>query len=175
VISVVVHIIGAMLAPLLAALVPILNAFAPILDIVAQIFALLEKPLVIFATIVGKVGAVIGWLLTKIVAFGKVIWYAVTFQWRKIKKIDWGGTLKDALNRVSQGLTIEPYVPPTGAGGAGGAGGAAGTAGVGATYEQARPIEVNIDVHDNTIAGNTLREFAILLRREFESLAILGM
>jgi len=175
VIGIVVHIIGAMLSPLLAALVPILNAFAPILDIVAQIFALLEKPLVIFATIVGKVGAVIGWLLTKIVAFGKVIWYAVTFQWRKIKRIDWGGTLKDALNRVSTGLTIEPYVPPTGAGGAGGAGGAAGTAGVGATYEQARPIEVNIDVHDNTIAGNTLREFAILLRQEFESLAILGM
>jgi hypothetical protein len=48
--------------------------------------------------------------------------------------------------------------------------------GRGATYQQARPINVGINVHDNMIAGNgSFRALAIQIKDEFVSLGILGL
>jgi len=47
--------------------------------------------------------------------------------------------------------------------------------GAAATYEQARPIVVNIDIHDNDVFGGSLRDFAILIRNEFDALGVLGL
>lgn len=45
-----------------------------------------------------------------------------------------------------------------------------------ASYSQPRPITVNIDVHDNRMAGSgTFRDLALELRREFVSLGVMGM
>ena len=41
----------------------------------------------------------------------------------------------------------------------------------GATFEQQRPIEINIDIHDNEIAGDgSFRDLAIAIRQELETL-----
>jgi len=45
----------------------------------------------------------------------------------------------------------------------------------GPTFEQQRPITVDIDVHDNSIYGEGARELAIIIRDEFESLGVLGL
>jgi len=47
--------------------------------------------------------------------------------------------------------------------------------GAAATFEQQRPIEVNVNVHDNQVFGGNLREFAQLLKDEFLSIAELGL
>ena len=48
--------------------------------------------------------------------------------------------------------------------------------GASASYQQARPISVTIDVHDNTIAGDgSFRDLALTLKNEFASLGVLGM
>lgn len=56
-----------------------------------------------------------------------------------------------------------------------GPGAAGGAVGAGAEYRAPRPINVSINVHDNTVAGGDLREFALMLRDEFEELGVLGL
>jgi len=123
--------------------------------------------------IVVATGAIFGWLVQKVIAFGKVLYYAVTFQWGKIGGVDWGGSLTAALDTAMAAYGSAASVPTAAAG-------ATGTtttiSGTGATYQQARPINVTVDLHDNTIAGDgSFRQLALTIRRELESLDVLGI
>jgi hypothetical protein len=123
--------------------------------------------------IVVATGAIFGWLVQKVIAFGKVLYYAVTFQWGKIGGVDWGGSLTAALDTAmaayGSAATFPEATPPSETGGADSFGGA------GATYQQARPIQINVSVNQPQILGGSMREFVILVREELRSLDVLGI
>lgn len=124
--------------------------------------------------IVVATGAIFGWLVEKVIAFGKTLWYAVTFQWGKIGGVDWGGSLTAALDAAMAAYGAAATVPTAAAG-------AAGTtttvvSGAGATYQQARPITVNMTVSGNWIAGDgSFRALALTIRDELRALEVLGI
>jgi phage-related protein len=180
----IVDLLATALAPVFAALVPILLALTPVFDAIGQILDALQPVFRGVGLIVAGVGAVFGWLIQKLVALGTTIWYIVSLQWGKLGTVDWGGTLGEALAAATANLgQYQEYAPEGGGGldlGGGGAGGGAlggGAAGYGggATYQQARPINVIVQILNPQVYGGNIRDFAIIIRNELESLDVLGL
>jgi len=177
----VVDAVGGFVVPLLGALVPILTALTPVLQVVSTVFEWLATPLRI-------VGGTIAWLIEKVVALGTLIWRIVTFQWTKLGDIDWGGSLADAIAAVGattttqHGITHEDRFPAKGPQGGGGSSWTTptwttpSTTGAGASYQQLRPIHVNIQIIGNTIGGDgSFRALALQIRDELISAGVLGL
>ena len=182
--------VGGFLSPLLGALVPILTALTPVLEAVSGIFEGVLAPVLRFVgTLLGKIGAVIGWVMQKLVGFGTLVYRIITLQWDQLGSIDWGGSLADALAAVGAtsstggGITHADRFPTKGPQG-GGTGSSwttptwttPSTIGGSASYQQARPIYVNMPIYGNTIAGDgSFRALALQLKQELLSLDVLGL
>jgi TP901 family phage tail tape measure protein len=163
------------IVPLFYALVPILNAMVPIVTLVAELMLVLIQPLQGLFKAIGLVAAVFGWLMQKITAMGLTLFYIVTFQWGKLGSVDWGGSLSQAIASVLNPPAITTSAPPLAVPAAGAAAGTAGAVGAGATYEQPRPINITFTFTDTHLYGMGSRELAMIIRRELESLDVLGL
>lgn len=113
--DVILRIVGVLmtgLGPIFAALVPIMNSLAPVFDTIGRIFEALQGPLTVVADVVGTLGVIFGWLISKVVAFGETLWYIISLQWEKAGAVDWGQTLGQAMASYQQSKTdIAAYMP----------------------------------------------------------------
>ena len=82
-------------APLLRTIVNIFDALSPILEFVAMLIDLLSRPLEVLFTVVD-------FLADKLIGLGKLIFYIITFQWGKIKHIDWGLSLEELGEKIEE-------------------------------------------------------------------------
>lgn len=192
--------LGTLLAPAFAVLESILVALAPALELVSDIVIFLQPVLQIVGTVLGVLGGVVSWVIKKVTAFGKTIftivdWIASGFSYKlgdALKAIDWGGSLQDTINAIF--ADIEDYAQEAAVAvlgeGLGGrsvpektpgtlrplpSGTGSSSADYGATYEQARPIDITVNVDKPQVYGGSLREFAIIIRDELETLDTLGI
>jgi phage-related protein len=130
VVSLVVRLIAGPLATGLKIVAPILNVFAGLLDALMPIIEILAKALDILSRPVEIVALIFGWLMQKLIAFGTMIIYIITFQWGKLKNINWGQTIGELGASIADVLT-RPLVdlgmagvPEAAAGGTAAGGGA---------------------------------------------------
>ena len=103
--AVVAQIIGNVITPILQMLTPILEMISQLFTALMPVIEILLKALDILSRPVEIVGLIIGWLATKLIALGQLLIYIITFQWGKIKNIDWGMTVGQLWNAISDILT----------------------------------------------------------------------
>lgn len=150
------------LTPIVDALMPM---FVGVLKILIPAIDLVSRPAVFL-------GEILGWLGEKVVAFGQVIWYAVTFQWGKIKSIDWGETFSSMIS----GAWEKFIAPLTDVSNLSEESIASSTGGSSATYTQARAITINQYFYTGYVVGEDgFRQFAVEIVEEARSaLALAG-
>ena len=154
-----------MIAMVLELITPLLNALAFAIKVVMT-------PIAVLAGIFNWLGAIIGNL-------GRFIKNVVDKPFRPgtwgsgMESTDLSGHIRDAvagvwtdqdLPGVAPTETPDPDAPGVSAGGSS------------ATYRQARPITINQDISDNFFLGGdrSMRDFALMMKEEFELLGVLN-
>lgn len=141
------NVVGRILVPLIEILNPIINA-------TAKAFEYLYNYGLRFL-ITGVI-----WAVEAIKALGKTIFYLVTFQWRKIKKV-WTGGFSDPLEKIEPISTTDDY--------------SGSSSGTGAAYTAQGDIYVYQTNNVGTLVGEDgMDEFTVLMRDRFERLDIIG-
>ena len=106
------------------------------------------------------------WLIDKIKALGKTIYYIVSLQWGKLGNVDWGGSLSDYYQQIQE-MSIEDIASQYGGDYTTTA--IEQTTGVGATYEAGRAINITFDkesvvINTDVIAGdNGIQELSLII------------
>jgi len=191
--------IGQLLLPALMALTPIMDLFAQLISLtITPVFEFLAVPMGILGGILIALeplfkalmiaietvtsplkwfGDLTTWIGEKFLKLGEWIGLILSGRFLKAKGVDFGGKFaSDAfsgLEKRLQEIWDKDYGAVTGFGELTDV--TTGGVGAAATFEQQRPIYVDIDVHDNDVYGGSLREFAFILRDEFESIGVLGI
>ncbi len=165
----------------MSSLMPILDAFGASMSLVAAILTALEPvfkafnvAMEVLSSPLKWLGDVLEWVGSKFQAFGHWLKHVFAFEFGQAAKVSFGGKFKsDAFTGLEARIAAiwnRDFSPETIL-----AEGAT-VAGAGATFEQQRPIFVDIDVHDNEYYGDgTWRDFALALRDEFEQIGVLGL
>jgi len=195
-------ILGEMLVPLFEALGPIIeivanfliNVLTPILSVLASVFMVVTKVLVLLTPVINVfmfalkllvhpimvVVGVFNWLAAVIGNVGQFIKNVID---APLDPASWGRGMAswnpaEHIAEATRDLFTDQDLPgiqpiETPDVDAGGGGGATGT---GATYRQARPITINQDISDNFFLGGdrSMRDFALMLKEEFELLGVLN-
>jgi hypothetical protein len=91
-------------------LVPVLVALTPIIELMGKQFIWLYNKVIMpvgnfLWAVFTNIGSVISWVIQKIVALGTTIWYIVSFQWKKLGTVDWGGAMAPFVNPSQGPLT----------------------------------------------------------------------
>jgi len=148
-------------------IIPILQFFAPVIEALAKGFMWL------YNNAIQPLTNAIIWVFNKIYNFVADIWNAIASAINFL--LGWAGVHLDKMKKKGaeegylEKISMEDILN------AGAVALDAEVTGAGATYEQARPIMVTIDVHDNQVFGGSLREFAIIMRNELEALEVLNL
>jgi len=190
------QIFAQLLSFILPTIAAVIEAFQSLrwlwLEILLPVIKALASAFAVVLTVVRVVGELFAWLMEHVKTLGKNIEIAI---WKITHPLRAGersfvrgpGAFRTTAGQDFEALIASiwatqapaagmPTAPPIEVPGIeegieGGAG-----VGAGATYEQARPINITIHIEDNNFNGaGGLREFAILLRDELESLGVLGI
>lgn len=144
--------------------VPIILRLVPVIDLLSQAFVwLYNKAIMPIANLIIVILGTISNVFIKII---NVIIDIINMFKRASKEIAHVSTI-DVQAQKLQAIEMEDLMNAGVAGGT--------VIGAGATYQQARPITVTLDIHDNDVYGGSLHEFAIMLRNEFEALEVLNL
>lgn len=168
----------------MSVLMPVLNNLAFWMDIITMILIALEPVFKAFNVAMEVLSApfkwlgdLLSWVGGKFKAFGHWLGHVFAFEFGKAANVSFGGGFSsDAFSGLegriaaiwNKDYSVDATVAGYDAGG--------GSGGGQATYEQQRPIFVDIDVHDNEYFGEgSWRDFAIAVRDEFEQIGVLGI
>ena len=166
--------LGNVLAPIFIWLAPIIKVLG---DVFVWLYNLVFVPIGnLLIGVFSVVGIIVGGFVNILISLMNVIIEIVNVFKRKEKQLALIELLE--IKGLEDTKWLENITPEdlidAGLDGLAPTDGSSGSSG-GATFQQARPIDVTIDVHDNDVYGGNLRDFAIILREEFEELDQIGL